>query len=700
MGSRRLCSKEKETQEAEQAQEQADTAASNAQIENRVLEQEAGKATVTPKGTIVYNYDGKVTASEFPTLAVMFRLSETSKTLNEDGTVDVSHSYVEDGLLEGTDVDSRPLLAPDAFFEGTTLRVSVPQNYNGIIVPIFNGDGTKTGSAPFGVWARQMALSKGVTMAVFEKSQEYRDKIPMIVHREGAPVGEKGVAFIHDIGWYNETNFAYDQQENMQSAIAKTKATRDAVLEDVTKPVSITITRKRTTNFNAFKTPVIGKTADGKDMYQFLPFSEANPEAKFVVGGAGNVLKNQDKIFEDGENVINRKEEAKITEGYLYELRRAGVDSQGRKTWNLLEVTPQHIASEIKYTILGAVNIYLNKNNPSAEVKAKHKEIADEILALTGYDLYNTTDLGNYLRQFINVKGNNDLFENANTPAKVDGIANSSLTKGGENTGYIHISKDGAIYIGGTRTYAFGTTQSIYANSNSGNPNSNSKFDKKNVDRVLEYLAKKYLSGGRSVMDTFRHNYSLEAEKGNKPVVMIGAKGEVIKKANSYKEYALTAFNTNVQSVNVAPEGQKPVYASSGVAIEFDLTSNVGKPVEVATTAEIVAEAVSPVQQAPIINEAIESEKLSEIQRIEEEAKKWMNEDLGISDEKTNWDDIASVSALSVEQRQEYNNLQTRVAGLDPQEDAQLNNFIFNQIAPILDAKGTISTKEIRLKLT
>jgi len=317
-------------QKAEQAQEQAETATNNEVTETKILEVEAGKPTVSPKGTLVYNYDGKVTASNFPTLAVMFRLSETSTSLNQDGTVSVSHEYVEQGLLEGTEVDSRPLLNPDAFTEGTTLRVSIPSNFNGIIVPIFNGDGTKTGSLPFGVWANQQATEKGISLSEFEKTQEYKDKIPMIVHREGAPVGEKGVAFIHDIGWYSPINFAYDQQASMQSAIAKTKATRDAVLKDVTKPVSITVTRKRTTNFNAFKTPVIGKLPNGKPLYQFIPYAQANPEAKFVVGGSGNKLKNEEDIFDNGEeNVINRKEEAKITEGYTYELRRAGIDSQG-----------------------------------------------------------------------------------------------------------------------------------------------------------------------------------------------------------------------------------------------------------------------------------------------------------------------------------------------------------------------------------
>jgi hypothetical protein len=45
----------------------------------------------------------------------------------------------------------------------------------------------------------------------------------MIIYRKGAAANEKGLAFVHDTGWYHPLRFNQDNKDDMANAIANTR---------------------------------------------------------------------------------------------------------------------------------------------------------------------------------------------------------------------------------------------------------------------------------------------------------------------------------------------------------------------------------------------------------------------------------------------------------------------------------------------
>lgn len=462
--------------------------------------------------------------------------------------------------------------------------------------------------------------------------------------------GTKGLAFIHDIQWYHPIRFDQSEPEKMAKAMAHTRAIRERVLNNKAEPTSITITEKKPTTFSPFKTKIIGQNANGKNMYEFLPYSDADPSVMFAIGDGGNKLYEdltaKDKVFPDDNNIIRRT--APILGGSLYALRRVGW-LEGKKLWNVVDVVPQHISLQVRQTVGSALNIYLNRMNKNPHIRSKHDPVIKQIIELTGYDLTNTTDIRAYLNQFINVSGGNDNFEKVGNRDEVSLIANRVIHKtDGKSLGYISITQSGTVYIGATKVNAFSFTtkegkkvdvQTIFSNSNGiKGQDGELYFNQQSVTDIFKYLNARYVPNGEqktTILETFRHNYSREANRHNKPVVFITANNEVIKQADSYKEYAKKTFNTNIRSINVAKEGQPPAYAHSAVMLSYDLTENIKEVYLTPSVESIVAVATEPiiVEETPVtLNEndivaQLEEEAIAEAKR------------LGLDLDAPNWDD-------------------------------------------------------------
>lgn len=701
---------------------------------------QTGLPILNSNNQIAYeNQEGIVTDNEYAKLALLFKLHNVGYEKNEYGTIKPFYEYLEDGLNTAGYVDSLPLLSPDEFLEGTELEVRVPSNFNQILVPIYNEDGTKSKAITF---AQYVAGNNPSNSVLTPDMQLYKDKIPMIVYAKAKLIKEriaaleeeikdqyknlkakivianlfqpfgltineantnslkvlleivylqnsvenkieteikskypyfddkkavkekleqeiaegkhpyllklrkeyketqiitgvatikihehfeakhlqipikqlieqlkaenhekaeriqlkiksrefdlnkrKGLAFVHDIQWYNAVNFLKTAPEKMRKAIDNTRKIREAVIIGDDNGVSISILEKKPTTFDLFKTRNLG--TEDKPQYEYLPFGQAAPQARLLIAkGAnnlGNNIKNSDgdwvNEFENNENTLIRLLDYKI--GHVYDVRRAGW-KDGKKAWYAFQVTPQTITEQIKTSIATALFVFINRNNlslinPKFDVndpKTKEEKIVAAIRKSTNFDLLNSADLRSYLKQFINVQGSlSGKFGEVSNHIEISNLANVFIkSRTANNLGYIVVQNSGSLFIGATNLDLIQDQQTVYVNTNS--------YDFRSVDLFRSNLKKKYIPKtfkgttiNVSILDTFKANYDKIAARDNRPVMLIAVDGTVIKVADTYDEYIKNTFTTNIKSENIAKEGEEPVYVTSGQMVSYELTS-------------------------------------------------------------------------------------------------------------------------------
>lgn len=567
----------------------------------------------------IYSYKGRVTNESSPKLSFSTRLSEMTQTKEDDGTVAVSYEYTEQELNRGDYVDSLQLLDPDFDKE---LVIRIPGNFMELDVPMYddtkpNGKGK---AISFGQWVAQTKING---RPVTPEDQEYQDKIPMIHYIKGAPTTQKGVSFVHDVGWYHPLRFNQNKREDMDLAIANTREIRRAVIANPKNSEDVVITKIRQTTFAGLKTKLI---SPGK--YEQIPLKEAAPHTQFVIskGVDPQALEASYNIpFVNNKRVLLNS--TPVKKGKIYDVRRYG-KIDGVDTYQAFPVFRDKIDEISRSSVLQAINIYANRTNPNPEVRALHAPIIKHIKDTMGIDILSSSKDGgleNYLSHFIKIQK----VRGANTNEEAHAIATAKESAG---TPYIGFIGGGNIVFGraGETMYVDSKTQkkvnTYYINPNLPTPST---------------LSLKALSNPKTnFLGWYEQNVDQDSYDRNKPVVTIDQNLKTDVTANSYNDFLLERLKTDIKSVNIGTKEKPNWITNVQPVITYDLKSKFkqGLPTNEEIKEKIITEEAEQVKEE--VKEAIKSEpskqdnELSDIEKeieraIIEQANKDLGQDIG-----------------------------------------------------------------------
>lgn len=617
---------------------------------------ESGQPEFDNNSQPVYTYKGIVTNESSPKFAFVTRLSELNNTVTDDGSIVVSHEYTEDELNHGDYVDSLQLLDPDKFNEGTEMSAEVPVNFKDVKIPIYNADGTKGKSITFGQYVAENELTP------FD--QEYIDKVPIIIYSKNWKVGDKGVAFVHDIGWYHPLRFHQEYQDSMEDAINKTRAIREAVINSNSVP--IIITGKRQTTFSGLKTKP----------NETVTLREANPDTQLTVALTTDSLSTSksNRIFPNDETVLVNNSPFGI--GQVFDVRRYGRKGD-KKSFIALPVIKPKLDELSRSTVLQTINIYANRSNQNPEIRSKHDPIVKQIQTTMGLDILSPQGIEKYLQHFITTFNT----EKASTNEHVEQQAKAKLASG---TPYIAFIAGGNIVIGkaGEAAYVDRTGNkkfSFFINPNTVSPST----------LAINNLAKPGMIGW------FEQNVNLDALNRNKPVVTIDKDLNATVSANTYNDFLLDRLKTNIKSYNIGTATSPNYVTNIQPIITYDLKSTI-RPTEV--PADQVGDGNSAQQgDGRTVLETTEGKLgtnetvLSELEKqILEQAKRDLGADFGIS---RNDIDLFNPAELTEEQRLVITQSINRIAGLTPDQQFDIVDFMYNQITAMVNLDNKQMTK-------
>lgn len=636
---------------------------------------------------------GYVTSESSPKFAfvtIASKLIRVEKT--EENTVEISHEYTDEELNQGDYVNSTQLLDPDKFIEGTELVIKIPVNFMDIKIPIFKGDGTKGTSITFGQHVSQNNLSPS--------SQEYQDKIPIIIYRKGVPTTEKGVAFVHDIGWYTPNNFNQASPNEMLQAINSTRDIRKQVLNSPSKSTTGKVTSKRQTTFSGLKvkTPVT--------------LRQGCPDAVITV--VGGDYKNGNATLSDTKgNIAFPTNEKRLTnskpflfDGQVVDVRRFGTDSEGVNTYVALHTNRTSLDNEAIESIVRAITIYDSRLFLTPQQKA----VVEHIKTTMGTDIDITASpkgpvaigLKAYLSHFIKVF---DPHGAKNSNQDIERLAKANLAYG---TPYISFIDGGNIVIGqaGKPIYTDSKKKAELIKNGTSEAEASeqakvySVYINPSIPKTsygLSFLNQSIIvdtkEGTKTMnrLNWYEQSVSLDSMATNKPIVTIDKEYASKVTAPTYKDYLLDHLTTDIKSINIGTENQPNYVTNIQPIITYDTDSNLSKTQSQSTNQEIKEEIIHREINKP---EETDTSKRKSIQDIIKEEEERASKKLGTDRKNNNNEASFEPNILREEQRIVVAKSIERIAGLSPEQQSTVTNFIFNQIIGQVNLETTEATKE------
>lgn len=616
----------------------------------------------------VYVHSGFVTHEEAPILAFVNRRVNTQFTKDAAGNIRVSKEYAGE-IENNTDVDSLSLLDYDRFYPGTPLTVARPTNFMDIKISIFDNLGKPTGSETFAEYVRRNNLTSDM--------EAYQNRIPLMIYDEnGNPV-----AFVRDIDRINGSNF-----DKSKGDISKAKANnleiRKAAIEADGGHVATTITDKRYNTFEGLKL----ETDKGEKVY--IPISEANPDAVVVVGNDQGELM-QDRATPFPHEVVNlfnkRKGESNVKAGKTYDLRRFGLNAEGKPTYMLFESKTNIIDSQTIDSIMSVVGVYLNRDNKQLQPneKERYDGIRKQILDKTGVDIYDKAGMTRYLDQFmvpltpdtkfeLQSTGNKGMDKEANTKAILTLVAEARFKLREKNPDGSYSPANKYFYFMQGTNIVVGHTQKTVLDKNVVVSFSPAYLAKDIASR--EYMNKFLSTLRNNVLPTFYQSTSLDAKRTNKAVAMVDKSGRVGVVHSNYDEFLKSRLQSNIKSVKL--DNGKYVSTIQPM-ITYELDTNLNK-----------SAIIQSLQVPATDNNLPPTPTNDEIARLMKEA-----------EASTAWigsDDEDYLPFGDVEGKQLAATI-NRIAGLTPAEQSHLVNFIYNQVqlAVDFDSKDSVSKDEV-----
>jgi hypothetical protein len=372
-------------------------------------------------------------------------------------------------------IDYKDLLNPDMYNPGDSINVGMaPENmWSTIMINV----GRDSENKPILKSFAEIVAEKEKENPDFKNTEEFVDSVPMFAYNNKG----EALAYIHESSWYNEWNVSDPlNADGVVNPRAITLAHKQAI--DEAKSVAsnfrkvihsgqvsqITIKEKKEGPYYSIANKINPETGEKVKLYTL---AEASPESHIMIQGKQNVLEHGvGKPFENGKRVIVNKEQiAQKKQGYTWELRRIGVDAQGRETYRAFGVVRYPKIEELetvrwawaaysffdhKETLQGAVKTkviqevrkkFLPEQYQITEEKAK--EIVKDIKAITGYDLKSFEDAMAFFNLFIQPKSGNTPAEFGRTLYNLDEKAFSqhTLRDGLDINPTIPMIKDGKV---------------------------------------------------------------------------------------------------------------------------------------------------------------------------------------------------------------------------------------------------------------
>lgn len=593
----------------------------------------------------IFKYKGFVTNESSPKFAFSTRLSEATLVKDEEGATIVSREYTTDELNIGEYVDATQLLDPDKYQPGTELNIRIPANYNDIKIPIYKADGTKGQSMTFGEYVAKNNLKP--------TDQEYQDKLPIIIYGS-AP---KGVAFIHDVGWYNPVNFNIQFKGDMEKAIANTREIRGAVISSKANSVPITITGKRQTTFAGLKTK------------ENISLREANPETQLTVALTTDSLSTSSKntVFPNDNTKLQRNSPFRI--GAIYDVRRYGLDA-GVRTYQAFEVIKPKLDEVSRSSVLQSIFIYASQKNQNPDIRKKHDDAAKQIKDTMGLDIFDPRGIEQYLQHFITTFNTDKAYKN-------EDVENQARSKYPAGTPYIAFIAGGNIVFGRADEPAYVTNTGVKKFSYFINPNATSI----NPLMALNNIPKAKMLGW------YEQNLSLDNLNKNKPIITIDKSFNVTQSAPTYNDFLLDRLQTNMRSVNIGSKDNPNYVTNIQPIITYELTSKLSQGLK--QTEEVVDREITQ-KTKENIGERSEETMDEEARKIIEQARKDLGKDFGSSKDQSI---ILSPQTLSIDQRKEVASSINRIAGLTPDQQFDITDFMYNQITSLVNLDNKVVTR-------
>lgn len=638
------------------------------------IDQDNKPTDFTPDGIPIFDYTGIVTEEVQKKFAFLTVPYVETRTPGEDGSITIDRESILGELNQGDHVDSLKLLDPNKYIEGTEMEVRIPSNYLDIKVSVTNEDGTPGTAIPFGQYVAERNLK--------DTDQEYKDKIPMIIYDKGQ-TNQRGVAFIHDVQWYNPANFLQTKPGEMEQAIKTTREFRDEVLEAKGKAVGITITAKRETTFDGLKLP----------SGQHITLREANPQSTITVAMSTDA----NDITSDGKNrpfegqLMNFKP---LVKGFAYDVRQTG-RKDGKPVYTAFPLTQPQLSDLSKSSINWALKVFVNTKNPN--LTAGDKQVFDrihaQILATSAIDIRSIVGIQQYLQQFMHVQ----VLNNVNSVND----AENQLKAIGKPEGFRYLTINSA---GGITFGTLGVPMSPKNNGYFINPNGKTEDSFKYANNFLSQIVK----------SNFLLNYQQHVHFGslnkNKPVVQFDGQGKPVS-TNTYKEYLQNTLLTNVRSLNLGTE-TKPNYVTNvQPVITYESNSKLSKASRPQTLAEVREEVVP---ENTVVDERVAEDigvsignpeeaeaNLETLRKDQEQLIEQARQELGLDFLREDDVDLDDLSLAPVElteaQREAIAESIDRIAGLNPQQQYQLIDFMYNQVASMLEVgnKEAVSKDQV-----
>lgn len=342
-------------------------------------------------------------------------------------------------------VDFRELLDPDKYNSGDTINVAmVPESeWSNIRVYVGRDSENKPITKPYSdIFQEKLAANPD-----FKNSEEFLNTVPVVAYNnQGQPV-----AYIHETSWYNAWNVSDPTKRDNSIDPTNISMSHKQAIDEAQKTISdfrkavvggnvnkVTITEK---SEGAFYTLGDKRDEQGK-LVDLISVNEANPQAIIAIQGNQTVLETGVNVpFENDKRIIINKDLIfeKGNRGKVWQLRRIGVDSQGKETWrpflttsykNISDMgkTPAEEIETVKWA-WSAYSLFDNRvddkkgaviqdvrnkqvvGTPYDLTEEQAKKIIKDIKDITGYNLMRFEDADAFFSLFFHPKTGNSRAE-------------------------------------------------------------------------------------------------------------------------------------------------------------------------------------------------------------------------------------------------------------------------------------------------
>lgn len=555
----------------------------------------------------VHEYTGKVTHEPLAKMSFSTR-SSREIVKEEQGKVTVSHEYTTEEIESGAFLDSNKLLDPDKYNKDTPIDIRIPKFFRQIKIGIFNDKGSVIGNIPFGQWEVEHPEFP-------EGSRGWNDKVPMLNYDKGAKPEDKALSFVHDVAWYHPNRFDNKFPDEMEKAIANTRAIRDEVVASPERAVGGKILGKRQTTFAPLKTEPIETLPDGTKKYKQISLREANPESEILVASASgdSLIKNTGEkgvVYpSEGKRLVNSK---LFDPHEIINVRRYGTDPDGTPTYMGFKTTRPKINAQAKESIIQAITIYDNSYENGKHLTPKQQAVREHIQKVMDLDIIEERGIRQYLQHFIFLQLKN--VDKAKTNKDVENQLSAKLPR---TTPYITIIAGGNIVFGQVGVSEFGnvaareklereliasgmgaeeankraieqtSTYSLFINPHS--PRLSTSYITKLRLGYEEPVISKTRNGAqiatkpKTRLSYYETNVDMGRMTANKPVVTIDINLDTTIAAPSYKDYLLDNLQTDIRSINIGTK-EKPNWVTNAQPI---ITYDTDKRISAATTGKV-----------------------------------------------------------------------------------------------------------------